>query len=475
MQITFYGGAGGVTGSKHLVEVGGRRILLDCGTFQGLSDVRERNRSLPFPPESIDQVVLSHAHIDHCGMLPLLVKNGFRGSIFATQATCDMAMLMMEDMAGIEKQDARYRVKHKIGPPDFREPLFTQDDVLAVKERFVPVPYARDSGKWFDVLQTASGDGVQVRLKFYDAGHILGSAISVLEFQQGEVVQRLAYSGDVGSPGTPLLYDPQVPKEEIQTVLLESTYGGKEHKGLEQAIDRLGKAINAVVKRKGKIIIPAFSLGRTQLLVYVLHKLTDEGVIPRVPVYVDSPLATDLTHVFLEHEHDYDTETWVDFQGEDHTPLMFSNLEYTRSKRASQALNNKEGPFIVVSASGMMTAGRVVHHLRHSIRDARNALFITGYQAAGTLGRRLLEGAKSVDLYGDRFPVKAEILVFNEFSAHADRAQLTELVEQFQGVERVMLVHGEPEQADEFRDELAAKHPDWQVARPDEGDTVELP
>lgn len=467
MQITFYGGAGGVTGSKHLVDTGNQQILLDCGTFQGTSDVYSRNRSLPFAPESIDHVVLSHAHIDHCGMLPLLVKRGFTGSIFATEATRDVARYMLSDMAKIQEQDADFRQRHKTGSPDSREPLYTSADIPGTMDRFVPVPYARHNGSWREI---APG----VRLKFYDAGHILGSAVTVLEVDTEDGVKRLAYTGDVGAPGTPLFFDPQVPEEEIHTVIAESTYGAREHRPLTEAFDRLAEAINTVVQRKGKIIIPAFSLGRTQVIVYVLHRLTDEGKIPRLPIYVDSPLATNLTDVFRDHNNLYDEESITDFRPGD-APLAFRNLTYTQSVDESKALNNTPGPYIVVSASGMMTAGRVVHHLRHSIADKKNAIFITGYQAAGTLGRRLLEGAHRVELYGDWFNVACDIWVFNEFSAHSDRAQMTNYIEQFKGVEQVLLVHGEPTQADVFKTELATAHPDWVIHRPDEGETVQAP
>ena len=465
MTTTFYGGAGGVTGSKHLVEVGGKRILLDCGTFQGLSDVRERNRSLPFEPESIDHVVLSHAHIDHCGMLPLLVKRGFTGSIFATRATKEVARLMLKDMAGIEVQDAEYRRKHKLGVSDELEPLFTPDDIPAIIERFVEVPYARVSDEWIDIAEG-------LKLKQYDAGHILGSAISVLEWGESDRKRRLAYSGDVGSPGTPLLYDPQVPLEEVETLILESTYGSREHEPLEEAMERLARAVRAVCERGGKMIVPAFSLGRTQVLVYVLHELTDAGRIPRFPIYVDSPLAVSLTDVYREHRHDYDLESSADFVGSEHRPLAFRNLTYIRSVRESKKLNSKKGPFMVVSASGMMTAGRVVHHLKHSIGEAANAVFITGYQAKGTLGRRILEGARVVELLGRRRQVEAKVFLFNEFSAHADRRQLQELAEQVSGLKRVFLVHGEPHQADDLKGQLETAHPEWEVTRPSEGDTV---
>ncbi len=467
MNITFYGAAGGVTGSKHLVEAGDKKVLLDCGTFQGLSDVRERNRSLPFAPDTIDQVVLSHAHIDHSGMLMLLVKNGYQGKIFATKATIDVAQWMMKDMAKIERQDAKYRMKHKFGAPDSREALFTEEDVEEAVKRFEPVEYARRGGGWKQILPN-------VKLKFYDAGHILGSAITVLEMEEKGKVERLAYTGDLGPSGMPLLFDPQVPREEITTLITETTYGSRVHDPLTDAIEQLAVAIKRVVDRGGKIVVPAFSLGRTQVLVYLVHRLTDEGKIPRFPIYVDSPLATNLTEVHRKHREDYDEETWVDFAKPGHDPLAFRNLTYVQSSRESKELNGMPGPFMVISASGMMTAGRVVHHLKHTIEDADNAIFITGYQAQGTLGRRILEGDKSVEILGGRDQVKADVFLFNEFSAHADSRELQAFAEGIKGLKQVYLVHGEAHQADDYRAQIKEAHPEWQVVQPKEGDSFSL-
>ncbi len=479
MHLTSYGGAGGVTGSKHLLTIGEMRLLFDCGTFQGLPDTRERNRQLPFLAESISHVVLSHAHLDHCGMLPLLCKQGFSGSIFATAATRDVAAYMLADAASIEEQDARYRIKHNIGTANENIPIFSSSDVPAVIKSFVAVPYARQENKWKNITDN-------IRLKLYDAGHIIGSAVSVLEIKSKTGLQRIAYTGDIGAPGTPLLYDPEVPAEEINTVIIESTYGSRDHESLTTTSDRLAATINDVYAQRGKIIIPAFSLGRTQVIVYLLHKLTDEGRIPRLPIFVDSPLATNLTSVYRDHRQDYDNETWQDFaprannsghkenSSNEHRPLAFSNLVYTRSQEESKALNSRPGPYIVIAASGMMTAGRVVHHLRHSIANKNNAIFITGYQAQGTLGRRLLEGAKSVEIYKDRFKVRASIHVFNAFSAHSDRTQLIQYLNRFRGIKRVILVHGEPNEADVFKYELERLHPNWRVLRPKEGDKINL-
>ncbi|MGH9856291.1 MAG: MBL fold metallo-hydrolase RNA specificity domain-containing protein, partial [Acidobacteriota bacterium] len=313
----------------------------------------------------------------------------------------------------------------------------------------------------------------QIKLKFYDAGHILGSAITVLEWQERGMPKRLAYTGDMGPRNIPLLHDPETPQESVDTLLLESTYGARQHEPLSGAIDRLAQTITNICQRGGKIIVPAFSLGRTQMLVYIIHKLTDEGRIPRFPIYVDSPLATDITHIYRKHAEEYDKETTQDF-GEEHKPLAFRNLTYTRSVEESKELNDAKGPFMIIAGSGMMTAGRVVHHLRHSIHNKKNALFITGYQAEGTLGRRILEGAPRVELYGDWFPVKTEVLVFNEFSAHADQTELRAYAKNLSGLTTIALVHGESSQADTLQELLQADNPSWNVVRPHEGDSIEL-
>jgi metallo-beta-lactamase family protein len=325
----------------------------------------------------------------------------------------------------------------------------------------------RKRDAWFDILPG-------VRLKLYDAGHILGSAISVLDIAEQAEHHRLAFTGDVGTPGMPLLYDPEAPRDEVHTLLMESTYGSRVHEETGLALDRLAQAVAAVCARGGKMIVPAFSLGRTQTLVYFLHQLTDAGRIPRFPIYVDSPLAVDLTDLYRKHREDFDLESASHFAGKNHLPLAFRNLTYIRSVQESKALNQAEGPLMIISASGMMTAGRVVHHLRHSIDDERNAIFITGYQAEGTLGRKILEGEKSVSLYGRQYNVRAEVLLFNEFSAHADRSDLQQLAEEMRGLKRIYLVHGEPHQADDLKAQLEAAHPEWEVVRPNEGDRVSL-
>ncbi|MBI4434343.1 MBL fold metallo-hydrolase [Candidatus Uhrbacteria bacterium] len=454
LRMTFHGAAGGVTGSKHLLDTGKIRILLDCGMFQGPPEAQAKNRDFAFDPKTVDAVVLSHAHADHSGQLPLLVKRGFRGPIYATRPTRDIAEQILLDAAHIAENDA-------IG-----EPLFTRKDIPAVVERFVEVPYVRRNGGWHDI-------GTGVRLKFYDAGHILGSAVPVLEVA-GPRPHRIAFSGDLGAPGMPLLYDPDVPDDPIDTVLVESTYGDTVHPSFGEAVARFAATVRAVAQRKGKLIVPAFSLGRTQLLVYLLHKLRLAGEIPAIPVYVDSPLATTITEIFERHRREYDDHTWSDFSGPQDSPLAYPNLTYTRSGEESQAINRLHGPLIIISASGMMTGGRVVHHLRHTIVDPRNAILVVGYQAEGTTGRAILDGAKEVKLRDGMYPVRAEVIAFDEFSAHADRDQLLSWLGQFQGLRHAIVVHGEVAAADALRDAIAAAHPDWRVDRPNEGDVIEL-
>lgn len=466
-SITFFGGAGSVTGSKHLVEVMGKKILLDCGAFQGLPDVLERNRSFSFPPESIDVVVLSHAHLDHCGMLPLLVKRGFAGKVFATSATKDVAQRMLEDMAGIEAQDAEYRATHHIGSPDEREPLITPEDITALMAHFESLPYAREDDAWHEIV---SG----VFIKFYDAGHILGSAITVLKYEEDGKTHYIGYTGDMGPQGVPLLHDPEVPVEHIETLLMESTYGNRTHIPLEQAKIELAHAIKKVCDRDGIMVVPAFSLGRTQMLVYIIHQLVDSGAIPRFPIYVDSPLATDITQLYRDHADVYDAETRADFAREDDRPLAFRNLTYVRTIEESKALNTKKGPFMIIAASGMMAAGRVVHHLRNTISDARNAVFITGYQAQGTTGRRILSGAKNIELHGEWFPVRSEVFLFNEFSAHADQKQLIDFAKSIKGLQRIALVHGEEQEGRALSEQLEKAIPVLTCIYPHEGTTISI-
>ena len=468
MKITFHGGVGGVTGSRHLLEVGQSRILLDCGIFQGhRQEARKLNNQLPFSAQSITAVVLSHGHLDHCGSLPLLIRQGYEGRIYSTDATKDVAEWILKDAAHIQQMDADYMNRHRIPGTELAEPIFTPDDVAEVLARFIEVPYVRLSQEWFRLTPN-------VRLKLYDAGHILGSAVIVLEASEGERLTRAAYTGDLGRTGTPLLPDPEYIKDEVDILLMESTYGNRTHQPIPEAITKLIEIVNRVYRRGGKIIVPTFSLGRTQELVYVLHQLTDQGKIPRLPIYVDSPLATNLTDVFTRHPETYDEEAWQDFGKKGDLPLAFRNLTYTVSREESKALNTKPGPFMVLSASGMCEAGRILHHLINCLDDERNVILITGFQAQHTLGRRLLEGEKRVRIFGSSFQVKAGVEVLNEFSAHADAPALQDYAAHVPGLKRIFLVHGESTQATALKQQLIARHHQWQVDIPAIGQTFEL-
>ncbi len=471
MRVTFFGGAGGVTGSKHLVEVGSSKILLDCGMFQGhRREARVLNSALPFDPKTLNAVVLSHGHLDHCGMLPLLIKQGYTGKIYATAATHDVAEWILKDAAHIQKQDARYMNRHRIEGAELAKPLYTMADVDQVVKRFVAVPYARELNGWFNLGPYAPN----VRLKLYDAGHILGSSVTVLEGEENSTVQRLAFTGDLGRRGTPLLPDPEPIQEEVETLLMESTYGNRLHQPVAEAIQTLRAVVCRVYDQKGKVIVPSFAMGRTQELIYVLHELTDRGELPRLPVYVDSPLATHLTDVFTVHPEDLDQESWRDFGQRGEVPLAFRNLRYVRTQDESKALNAAPGPFMVIAASGMCEAGRILHHLANGISDPKNTILITGFQAQNTLGRRLVEGVKEVRIFGTIYPVRAQVVVLNEFSAHADAAELKAYAESVRGLKRVFLVHGETSQAEALAQDLQAKHPDWQVHVAEPSQTFEL-
>lgn len=517
MHITFYGGAGEVTGSKHVVEMGGTRILLDCGFFQGhRREARELNSVLPFDPQTIHAVVLSHAHLDHCGMLPLLVKKGFKGNIYATPATRDVAEWILKDAAHIQMQDAEYLQRHRSPGVSFAQPLYTLDDIPPVMAQFVAVPYVRNSGEWFEISgsigekRTPSSDGVSrtgVRLKLYDAGHILGSSVVVLEAQNchsganpaaageaiesedpigrfapsrmtggedGKKIERLVFTGDLGRNGAPLLPDPEYVHEEACLLLTESTYGARKHEDFSRAKERLKGFVEDIVKTKGKLIMPAFALGRTQEIVYLLHELTDEGAIPRVPIFVDSPLADHITSVFQKHTDDFDMETWTRFGARDDDPLTFRNLLYTKSVEESRRLNEMKGPLIVISASGMCENGRIQHHLRNAIHDPRNIILITGYQAMHTLGRKLLEGEKRIRIYDDWFDVKAKIEKLNELSAHADGEELLKYAERVKGLKRIFLVHGEHNQAASLKTLFNNRHPEWHVTIPARAQTIDI-
>ena len=442
MKLTFWGAAGAVTGSMHLLETGGKRILLDCGLNQGRrKEADAKNRHLPFPGSSIDEVVLSHAHIDHSGNLPSLVKSGFAGPIYTTPATIDLCKWMLLDTAHIQEKDAEFvnkRLEHRkhTGQENgIVEPLYDTADAERTLPLFQPVPY--------HVPQLLAEN---VNYIAYDAGHILGSSAIVIHDHTGAAPVSLAFSGDVGRPNLPIIRDPE-PMPPADYLIMESTYGGKFHKSSQHVVDKLADVVIRTARRGGRIIVPAFAVGRTQQLVLLLHQLFNEKRIPTIPIYVDSPLAINVTDVHRAHPECFDEEArrYIT-NGED--PFGFQRLQYIREASESKKLNDLHGPFIVISASGMAEQGRILHHLRNNIEDPRNTVLITGFQAQDTLGRKLVEKWPEVRIFGEPVRVRAEVSSLDELSGHADQGELLQWIQPMvKSLRRVFLVHGEPQQS----------------------------
>ncbi|MCR4407200.1 MAG: MBL fold metallo-hydrolase [Anaerolineae bacterium] len=465
MKIAFLGAIRTVTGSMHLLTINGRRILLECGLFQGRrQESFERNRNLPFDASSLEAMVLSHAHIDHSGNIPNLVKAGFQGNIYATFATRDLASAMLRDSAHIQEQDVAYvnkkRAKSGLLPV---EPIYTRQDAVDSLNAFVGIGYHR-------TVPVTDG----VHLTFYDAGHILGSAIVVLDIEENGHTHRLAFSGDLGRKERPILRDPEV-IPSVETLIIESTYGDRRHDTLEEADRELRRVVNDTYQRGGKVIIPAFSVGRTQEIVYSLHHLMQDHKIPDLPVFVDSPLSTNVTEIFRLHPECFDEET-NEFiaSGNNRDPFGFHRLRYIRDVEDSKALNFLREPAIIISASGMCEAGRILHHLKNNIEDPRNTVLIVGWQSPDTLGRKLVEKQEKVRIFGEEYDRRAQVEVINGFSAHADRDELLDYVRHIKnGLRRVFVVHGEEQASLSLADGLRALGVP-EVLVPEPGDEVEF-
>jgi metallo-beta-lactamase family protein len=440
MHIHFLGAVRTVTGSQHLVEVNGYKILLDCGLFQGRrQESYERNQSLPFDASQIDLMVLSHAHIDHSGNIPNLVKNGFKGDIVCTYATRDLCAIMLRDSAKIQELDIIYVNKKRMKKGEEPvKPIYTLEDAVASLKYFMGLGYERSK-------EIMPG----VTLTFYDAGHILGSAIVALDIEDKEEGQdvRLVFSGDLGKPDVPILCDP-TRIDEADVLLIESTYGNRVHKPVEGISEELKDVVKSTHQRGGKLIVPSFAVGRTQELVYRLHRLMESGELSKhIPVYVDSPLAINATDIYRLHPEAYDEETARFMFEEAHgDPFGFNMIRYTRSAAQSKELNHLDKPAIIISASGMAEAGRILHHLKNNIEDSKNTVMIVGWQAPNTLGRRIVEKQPVVKIFGDEYKLKAEVHVLNGMSAHADRDMLLEWAGAFKRKpEKTFVVHGEEE------------------------------
>ena len=438
IELEFIGAARGVTGSKHILRTSKAAVMLDCGMFQGRRrESNERNRNLPVPVDELDAVVLSHAHIDHAGLLPLLYKKGYRGPVYATPATRDLCTPMLIDAAMIQEADAKHirkLIEREQLDMEPVEPLYDQDDVTGLLGQIVGLPYRRP-------YTIAPG----VTLKLLDAGHVLGSSIIVLDVEDDGIRNRIAFAVDLGRKGLPILRNPEIPGG-INCLIAESTYGDRLHPPIEEVDNALAEAVNRTVRRGGKIFIPAFALERAQEVVYALKRLRADRRVPAVPVYVDSPLTVKLTDVFKMHPECYDKETYARLVGGD-PPFDFDGLHYVSDKEESKAITAQPGPLIVIAASGMCEAGRILHHLREGVEDHRNTVLIVGFQAQHTLGRRITERQYEVKIFGVMRRLAAEVVVLNGFSAHADQNDLiefTEAVREKGKLRQVFLVHGEP-------------------------------
>lgn len=466
MKIKFCGAAREVTGSRHVLEVNGKTIMLDSGLFQGhRKESAEKNKEVCINPKDVDAVILSHAHIDHSGGLPFLVKNGFEGPIYSTFATRDLCNYMLMDSAYIQEKDAEYMNKKlkKKGEP-LIEPLYNTDDAVKTLEQFYGVSYE----KAFVVT-----DGVIC--SFYDAGHILGSALIHLVIHDKETDERytLAFTGDLGRKNLPILRDPQdLPPTDF--LITESTYGDRFHESILDAGKRLEEVVKKTAERGGKILIPAFSVERTQEIVYHLNVLWQEKKIPDIPIYVDSPLAANVTEVFTNHPECFDRDTFKEFIVNRKNPFGFGRLKYTRDVNESKALNELSGPAIIISASGMCENGRILHHLKNNIEDPRNTIMIVGFMAQNTLGRKIQDGNEMVNIFGDAYKVRAEVCKMDAFSGHADRSDLLGYISKIKGLKKIFLVHGEETQGQKFKSYLE-ENGFKDVVQPERGQEFNLP
>ena len=451
-QLQFLGGAGTVTGSKYLISFHGESLLLECGLFQGLKELRKRNwQPPPFRPASLRAVILSHAHIDHSGYLPRVVREGFDGPVFCTRGTSELLSVLLPDAGRIQEEDAEYANRKGFSKHHPALPLFDENDARRSLRLVKPKGYDRafDATDW-------------CRVTFRPAGHIFGSATVELDIAS-EPVTRVIFSGDLGRWGRPIIKDPELisSPDRYDLLMLESTYGDRTHP-IDRADEELADAISTVVGRRGVLVIPAFAVGRTQELLWRINELIEDGTIPSLPVFIDSPMASDVTEIYRRHREEYDP-SMRELIEEGERPLSRSNFVFVRRREESIELNRRSGPMIIIAGSGMATGGRVLHHLKHRLGDSANMILLVGYQAAGTRGRSLKEGAERIKLHGRTIPVRAEVRVIAGLSAHADRRDIDRWLDAFtEPPRRTMLVHGEPQASAALAQHLQATR-SWAV------------
>jgi len=461
IKLTFLGATGTVTGSKYLLEADGKKFLIDCGMFQGLKELRLRNwEDFPVDPSSIDAVILTHAHIDHSGYLPKLVQMGFKGIVYATPATMDLCQIMLPDSAHLQEEDAKYANKKQFTKHKPAMPLYSQTDAQNALELFEPLPYGKKI--------TLSDN---VTLCYRDAGHILGSAFVDIRIMQENKEKRILFSGDLGRPAQPILRDPHT-VFGTDYLVLESTYGDRLHGETDRKED-LAKVINDSYERGGVLVIPSFAVGRTQELLYTIRELENEKRIPIMPIFVDSPMAINATNVFMKNSQDHDMESKLaKLKGVD--ILKTTDLRFTRTAEQSKMINNIPGKAIIISASGMVTGGRILHHLFNRLANPNNTVLFIGYQAEGTRGRTILEGAESVKIHGQQVEVKAHIEQISGFSAHADYNEILAWLSSFNEAPRkIFIVHGEASQSAALSERIHTSF-NWETAIPKYLESAEL-
>lgn len=461
-KITFLGAARTVTGSKYLVEAEGKKLLVDCGLFEGTKELRQRNwNKLPINPAAIDWVLLTHAHIDHTGYLPRLVRDGFHGPIYSNAATHELCALLLPDSAHLQEEDARYAAKKGYSSHKPPLPLYTVEESKAALDGFRVISRIEP----FRISP-------QFSVRPHDAGHILGSSWLELTITENGKQTLVVFSGDVGRYDQPILKDPESPTA-ADYLLCESTYGDRDH-STSSVEDELADVVNRTSKRGGAVVIPSFAVGRTQTLMYYLRKLEEQQRIPHLPVYVDSPMAINVTGLYMSHHEDHDAEFNVLENTGSHDPLNCHEVHMTRTVEDSKKINDVVSPCIIISASGMITGGRVLHHLARRLPDSRSSVLLVGYQAEGSGGRALLDGAKYLRIHGEEVPVRAEVVEITQLSAHAGKSELLRWLSKFQAPpKQTFLVHGEPVALESFRNAISAQY-QWPVTIPDYLQTVDL-